>query len=184
MPCRNRHVAASAIRVHVRSSLQVNAVNENLLLSYNLFVDPADGQTKRYDTTGVGWSWVFNGVGQASAGLYFANTGANPATLQPVLTFNMGTGVALIAQELHRTGVESGRTGLRVDSAAGKQWGKFQQFRQKRTAVPTSITLTQQSATNVASTSVSSISVDGFEFLMTANAAGATQWLGTYATNG
>ncbi len=57
-------------------------------------------------------------------------------------------------------------------------------FKSVLQAAPTSITLTATAQNNVGSTSVSNLSVYGFNFNWTVPANGATVWLGTYKTNG
>ena len=83
-------------------------------------------------------------------------------------------------QEMNGCGLEF------VAAAAGGGQGIWVPFRCRMTNIPTSITLTPTSSSNVkaGSPTASSMTHDGFFFFLAANSAGSCHWHGTYTTVG
>ena len=80
---------------------------------------------------------------------------------------------------------ETGAVGMRfIAAAAGNVIGCMVNFKTHLQNIPTSITLTVNTQSNVSSAVVGIITRDGFQFTITATAAGAAFWLGAYTTVG
>jgi len=81
---------------------------------------------------------------------------------------------------------ETGTCGCSAPSnaPASSVWEQGVNFKTTMTNVPSSITLTAVSSTNVTSVTAANVTRTGFQFRMTINAAAAASWSGNYTTNG